>query len=331
MNKAREIILRLVAEGKISVEEAEEILEAVEGPSRGPFADFFSGKRTEPGPRARVRTNRQGRGKQQDYQYSYKFNFPWDQPDWQWPWEQQGWQWPWDRQGWQWPWEKPSGKEATSIFEVPEEAQLKIRNGGGDLTIRSTDEASLRLTGSRAASKVAIEDKAVLVSSAGVDLIIEVPAKVVSMEAAQSGGDMSVENLNADLVARVAGGDMSISRATGKIQASVEGGDISLAGIESTEVEARTDGGDISLNMLSAVKEGSVSLSSDGGDISLVLPPDSQCQISASAPNGDISHTLPPESAEIVDETDTYLNAKLNGGGGDFVLSAKTGDIAIKV
>lgn len=330
MNKARETILRLVAEGKISVEEAEELLAAIEGGPSGPFTDFFgSGKRT--GERVRARPRRPGKDKQHDYEGAFKFNFPWDQPDWQWPWDRSDWQWPWEQSDWQWPWEQPGGTEATSVFEVPEEAQLKIRNSGGDLSVRATDETSLRLTGLRAASAVATEDKVVRISSAGADLAIEVPAKAVSMEIAQNGGDMSVEKLGADLVARVTGGDMSISRATAKIQASVEGGDASLSDIQCTEVEVRTTAGDISLNMLPTVEGGSVSLSADSGDILLVLPPDSQCQISANAPDGDISHTLPPESAEIIDEIDTSLSAKLNGGGADFVLSAKTGDITIKV
>jgi len=326
MNKARETILRLVSEGKISVEEAEEILDAIEGASGSPFGSFFGGKRAEAGPRARTRATTPGKGRQ----YEYKFNFPWDQPGWQWPWDRHDWQWPWEQSDWRWPWEGPGGGESTSMFEVPEEAQLKIRNAGGDLTIRGTDEASLRLIAPRATSKVTTDDNVVHISSAGADLTMEVPARVVSMEVAQSGGDMIGQELKTDLVAKVVGGDMSISRANGKLQASVEGGDISLADIESTEVEVRTDAGDISLNMLPAVKEGSVSLSSDSGDISLVLPPDSQCQISASAPNGEISHTLPPESVEIIDETDTYLNAELNGGGAEFVLSAKMGDITIK-
>jgi hypothetical protein len=128
MNKARETILRLVAEGKISVEEAEEILNAIEEASGSPFTNFFGGKRTEAGPRARARARKPGKDKQYEYRYDYKFNFPWDQPDWQWPWDRQGWQWPWDQPDWQWPWEKSGATKSTSMFEVPEEAQLKIGN-----------------------------------------------------------------------------------------------------------------------------------------------------------------------------------------------------------
>jgi hypothetical protein len=215
---------------------------------------------------------------------------------------------------------------------VPEEAQLKIRSNGGDLVIRGTAEPSLiKFIGLHAASKVATEDKVIHISSTGTDLVIEAPDRVVSVEVAQTGGDMTVEKLKADLVARIAGGDMSISGATGKIQASVDSGDASIVDIKSIETDVRTNPGDISLKMLPPVKEGCVSLSTDNGDISLVLPPDSQCQISANSAHGDINHSFPPESAEITDETDTYLNAKLNGGGAEFVLSAKIGDIAIGI
>jgi hypothetical protein len=216
------------------------------------------------------------------------------------------------------------------MFEVPEEAQLKIGNNDGDLTVRGTDQTSLRLIGSRAASKVTVDGKTVYISSADAALEIEVPAKVVSMELAQSDGNVSIEELNADLVARVNDGNISISRVTGKIEASVEDGNASLMDIKSDEIGVRAQDGSISLSMLPTVEEGSVSLSTDKGPISLSLPPDSRCEVSANAPGGNISHTLPPESTEIMDETDTYLSAKLNGGGAEFVLSAKMGDIIIK-
>lgn len=326
MNKARETILRLVAEGKITVEEADELLNAIEETSGRP--GFFAGKRVNP--QAREHGRQPGEHRERGFMEDFKFNFPWDQPNWQWPWDRDGWQWPWEHPDWQWPWDRPGVRKPSSVYEVPEEAQLMIRNDGGDLVIQGSDETSLKVTGSSPARNVRTEGKTIYISSAGDDLAIEVPAKTVSMEIAQNGGDLRVDNLKADMTIRVTGGDISVSRANSKIQISVEGGDVHLTDITSTEMEVRTNAGDISMSMLPTVEEGSFSLGVDSGDISLILPPDSRCQISASTLDGEVSHSLPQGSVEIIDEADNYLDAKLRGGGAEFTLATKTGDINIK-
>lgn len=360
MNKPREIILRLVADGKITVEEADELLDAIERGKEDLFSDFFGkeqarragqeaakarakmyydahspgaeGRARQEAARARARARVSRPRRRSTGERGPQFNFPWQETDWQWPWNNPDWQWPWESPDWKWPWDKPEGPGPKSTLEVPEEAQLKIRADGGDLRIRSTDGDLLRFANPRATNLIGTEDKVIYISSQGNDLGIEVPAKVISMEIALKGGDLKVQDLKSELVANVAGGDMDVSRATGNIQASVDGGeDIRLADIESKEVEARTDSGDIYLNILQAAEEGSIVLSSESGDISLSMTSDSRCQISASAPGGEVSHNLPPESVESVDEAEKNLSAKLNDGGADIILSTETGDISIKV
>lgn len=303
-NKGREIILRLLADGKISVEEADELLDAVEG-AGDTFRKYFVRKddaaRTKG---AKARAKRAGK----NFQFGQGFNFDFD-----FPWEREGWQWPWEQEGWQWPWEQQGRAKPAPEFEVSEGTQLKVILDGGDISIRGTDELSLlRFSDPLGASGVEMDGEAVNITLKGCDLGIEVPANVVSME-------ISLRD-----------GDVIISEVAGAIQASVTGGDINLKSIGSAELEMQTDSGDISLDMPSKVAEGSVNLSSDSGSISLLLSSDSQCQILANSPGGQMNHALPPESAEIIDETDDHLNVKLNGGGADFVLSTRTGDVNIK-
>ena len=342
MSKASEVVLRLVAEGKITVEEAEELLDAIEGGAKEPFDGFFRGagsgkarerheeargrarQARERAAEAKERAKRAARSRRGGYGGGFEFNFPWDDPDWQWPWEQEGWQWPWEQGGWQW----GGAEESKSAVEVPAGAQLRINVTGGDLAIKGNGEtASLNIFAPEASSQVSTENGAIHISSAGGDVMIEVPENVASMEIAHSGGDATIAELETDIIAKVSGGDMVISEFTGKLQASVEGGDATLRQINSTSVEVRTEGGDTDLSMLSPVEEGSILLSSSD-DISLQLPSESQCEISAAA-GGDIEHSLPPEALEIIEESDNYLNAKLNGGGAEITLSANTGDVSI--
>ena len=349
MSKAREIVLRLVADGKISVEEAEELLDAIEDGAEEPFAGFLRdqgarrgranserGKAQQAQTKARQRAAearekakaQPGRTGHSGYKrdFDFKFNFPWDQPDWQWPWEQEGWQWLWEQGSWQ----GERTQEHVSELEVPKAAQLKINVNGGDLTIQGNgQEASMRFVAPNAASQITTQDGVILVSSAGDDVVVEVPENVASIEIAQNGGDLVVGKLEAGVTAKVAGGDMVISEVTGEILASVEGGDARLTGIRSTAVEVQANGGDTHLSMPSPVNEGSVILSSSD-DISLELPSDSQCEISAAA-GGDIEHSLPADATEIIEERDNYLSAKVNGGGAEITLSANSGDIKIGI
>jgi len=355
MNKARQTILRLVAEGKITIEEADELLDAFESSTDKKFmGDFLKDKMKSAGEelreqakQAREQAKQAGNHARHAWEQArrrwheehksknpgepFEFNFPWDQPDWQWPWDRQDWQWPWEQSDWQWPWEKPGQEKAASVFEVPEESVLNVKNDGGDLVIVGTDDKSLRITGQNLNRRIQKMDKVINISSSGSDFTIEVPAIVSCIEISQNGGDLRVDNSRSDLALKIVGGDLSVSGATGKIQSSSEGGDIFLTDIKSSEIEVQSNGGDVSLNMLPSVENGSVILNSNGGDISIILPPGSKCQITANAVDGEISHTLKSsESVEIIEETENYLNAKLNGGGAELIIATKGGDINIK-
>ena len=331
MSKAREIVLKLVADGKISVEEAEELLDAIEDGAEEPFAGFLRdqgarrgranserGKAQQAQTKARQRAAearekakaQPGRTGHSGYKrdFDFKFNFPWDQADWHWPWEQEGWQWPWEQESWQ----GERTHEHVSELEAPKAAQLKINVNGGDLTLQGNgQEASMRFVAPNAATQITNQDGVIIVSSAGDDVVVEVPENVASIEIVQNGGDLVIFEV------------------TGEIQASVEGGDARLTGIRSTAVEVQANGGDTHLSMPSPVNEGSVILSSSD-DISLELPADSQCEISAAA-GGDIEHSLPADATEIIEERDNYLSAKMNGGGAEITLSANSGDIKIGI
>lgn len=366
MSKAREIVLRLVAEGKITVEEAEELLDGINGGAEGPFAESFSSEKGEPGARMRAgyeraqaraeekraraeqrreearararearerakeKSRQKARAKRRGYGGGFEFNFPWDQEGWQWPWEQEDWRWPWEQEDWQWgKTSTEEADEAVSSLEVPEEARLVLNITGGDLAIRgSGQETTLNIVAPEARKQVSMEDGVINISSAGEDFAIEVPENVKSMEISHSGGDAEITKLQADMIAKVGGGDMVVSEFTGNIQASVEGGDAALVHINSTSVEVRTEGGDTDLSMDSPIEEGSIILSSND-DISLALISDSRCEISAAA-GGDVAHSLPPEALEIIEENEKYLEAKLNGGGAEITLSSSSGDISIR-
>lgn len=355
MSKAREIVLRLVSEGKITVEEAEELLDAVEGGEEKASVGMFM-----PGPNPRQRANfererveqervrnrdraaaaqERAQGKRAKAQAKaqakqarssghaggFEFNFPWDQPDWEWPWEQEDWQWPWEQEDWQW----GQASSPAAEMEVPENAQLKIKVDGGDLSVTGNpDSTSLRVVVPDANNKITAEDGVITVSSEGEDVMVEVPDRVASIEISGNGGDAVIGKLEADLVLQIAGGDMILSDFSGKLQASVEGGDASFNNIKSTSVEVRTNGGDTSLSMVSPVEEGSIILSGSD-DIALMLPKDAKCDVSATAGDGEVGYNNLPEGTQLIEEEEHFLKVSIDGGGADVTLSSNSGDISV--
>jgi len=114
----------------------------------------------------------------------------------------------------------------------------------------------------------------------------------------------------------------------GKIFASLHDGNIVLNDIHSKEVAVKAEDGSISLNMAPPVNEGSFNLKVDDGRLMLTLPSDCACQITANVGDGAIRHEL--TEAEILDENEGFLSAKLNDGGAEFILSAEDGEIIIR-
>lgn len=76
MSEERLKILKMLAEGKITPDEAEQLLDALN-----------AGAEEE---------------KPQEEPKRGEWKLPWDEPGWQWPWEKEGWKWPWEGQDLPW-------------------------------------------------------------------------------------------------------------------------------------------------------------------------------------------------------------------------------------
>ncbi|MBD3184626.1 DUF4097 family beta strand repeat protein [Candidatus Poribacteria bacterium] len=330
-NKARQTILTMVRSNKIEVDDADELLDVIERPKDDVLGKFFStrDKSTE-NCEVRVKKHR-GSGHTKINQAKNERPSGVDF-DFNFPWDDPDWQWPWEKSDWQWPWEKEaSQKNRISQVDVTDESRLIVRNSGGDLVVGKTEGQSLRIVNPNAASKMVQENNVIQISSVGSDLILEVPENIISMEISQNGGDLAVQAVNSDIAISLHGGDLTVPETKGKIQCSVDGGDISLSNLVSDQVDIRTSDGDIVAVMLSEVKDAAVNLVSEAGDVSLVLPSDSKCKVKATSIHGEVSHDISTENIEIGEENENYLEAVINDGGAEIVIMSNSGDVGIRI
>jgi hypothetical protein len=331
MNKARETILKLLSEGKITIEEAEELLDAISGESVRPAKDLIAKEELES--YLDAHTPHRHRPDQnlgdKSSGFNFDFHFPWDDPDWKWPWDQEGWQWPWEGMFSE---SQSQDEPPESTFLVEENSSLVIKSGDGNISIRRGDSEEfvvINSTEDETHCEFSDDHKAVYVSADDANLSIQIPPRIVSIQISKGDGNVAIEDITSDIAMKLADGSIAISGVNGKIHIALDDGTIALSDVVSDEIALMMQDGTISINLNQPVSEGSFNVKLEDGRISLVLPSDSQCKITANVEDGTIQHNL--QNASVISNDDgSYLNATLNGGGADFVLSLEDGSIVIR-
>ena len=326
MSEERMSILRMLSEGKITVEEADQLLEALE-----PEAE----KTSEPPQGEQAKVSDEDR-KRSGWNWSWEKDeggWPWEREGFQWPWEKEGW--PWEKEGFQWPWEKghPHGGSSVASAEVPENTTLIIHCGGGSATVRPTAGPSVQVRGRGGMPTVGlkVEGDTARISSGGQSIEVEVPANVVALQTSIGGGRLSIQGLRVSVEAQTAGGGVHLEGVTGKIRASAQGGSVELVDITSTEVEARARGGSVFMTT-GVIKEGRFILESMGGSVRLGLSEDSAFEVHAKARGGHVVCDFPPlkQPMETPEPGKEQFDGTFNGGGAYIELLAEGGQVTIE-
>jgi DUF4097 and DUF4098 domain-containing protein YvlB len=118
-------------------------------------------------------------------------------------------------------------------------------------------------------------------------------------------GDIQLEDLGTDLEIHSASGDISLDECRGKVQVRTASGDIS---VNLTEVEG-------------------IQIESASGDISLELPSHIEATISAKTASGEISCEL---DGQEYSDSEHSLETQVNGGGVEIRLRTASGDISLE-
>lgn len=340
MNKAREIILRLLSEGKITIEEAEELLDAMPNEKIG-RTRFAKTPKDEDIPIME---------KERKHSFKFDFRFPWDDPNWKWPWEEEGWQWPWESS-------KEENKGNESSFYVEENSSLSIKCDDGNISIIGSDDEFVHINSDEEEIKSVLTDnnKTCYINLGDANAEIVIPNRVSFLQVSKNDGDISISDLQSSIELKSDDGNITITRVNGNINVSMNDGNLMIRDVDSESVVLKCDDvnilidnitakdfnlrmndGMFSMDMTKAITEGYFNIVVEDGRISLSLPADSKFRVVASVEDGIIRHNIDErfESAEVHHtENDDWssLTATLNGGGAEFSLLLNAGEIDIQV
>lgn len=203
--------------------------------------------------------------------------------------------------------------------EISEGAMVILTVGGGDAVVQGTDKTVLSVQGDAQQCQVSENDDQVKVSAGGTDVRVSLPRSVGSLRASVGGGDFSMEGLPVPLEVTLGGGDLSVRDAR-SVKAEIEGGDAHFSGITGN-AEVQSVGGDIEVKM-SKIAQGAIRLTAEEGRINLWVDPESAFDLTMEPVGQDLDvHTDLP--LEIVERSEQSLKARLNGGGAQIALSAE--------
>lgn len=311
-NDERLAILRMVEEGKITVDEAVQLLDALRAAQR----------RAEQSQEDRPRDRERGRP---DWQPKFEtvFNKVFDKV-----FEVQSKFGGLDRM-----FEDLFQSREDQTVDIPEGSEVAITCHAGSLTVRGTDSGQMRVGSDHRAFgplaprvQVDRETKRVDITATAHSLTVEVPWQAVAVQARVTGGNMTVSDLSASLTVKVAGGSLDVRDVTGALTAAVIGGPAELTGIQSSDLNVEAKGGSVSVT-LGTLTAGTVALKTVGGNIALRLSAASAFEIDAEAKPGALRTNLP-----IAVQTGTIaerIRGVYNGGGATVQLSARAGNIDV--
>lgn len=230
--------------------------------------------------------------------------------------------------------EESMGEATQQAYSLPEGSSLDIRCFGGNLVIRGIAGDQIRFPrGSewspdalRPRISIDVEKKSVEIRISGCSEEIEVPWRVINLIASVVGGNVTVTDIAADSRLSVNGGNLTVDRLTGALQASANGGNVLCSHIESNQVSLNVIGGN-TLLQLGALIDGVVALNAKGGNVQLRLPQNASFRIEAWARMGGIRTDVPGTRQDGV--TESVFQAIYGDGGAAVTINSVSGEIEI--
>lgn len=226
------------------------------------------------------------------------------------------------------------GEATLQEYTPPDGSSLDIRCVGGNLVIRGIDGDQIRFPrGSewdqdtlRPRIAIDAENKRVEVRVSGRSEEIEVPWSVINLIVNVVGGNSSVSDIAADCQFSVNGGNISIDRLTGALQVNANGGSITCSQIASNQISLKVNGGNTVLQ-LNPITEGTVNLKAKGGNVQLRLSRESSFRVEASSKFGSVDTEIPGTRSSTL--TESIFHAVHGDGAADITIKAVAGNIGI--
>ncbi|MEO8357871.1 MAG: DUF4097 family beta strand repeat-containing protein [Chloroflexota bacterium] len=143
-------------------------------------------------------------------------------------------------------------------------------------------------------------------------------------------GDIHLEKVKAESYdTQTDSGSITIDGAQAKVKAHTGFGNITIRNAENAVLDLNTKSGAIDFE--GSIGEGANSVHSDFGGIKLSIPADSALNVDFGTDFGSIRSDIPITVILSGNVDQSHQNGSINGGGSDFKVSTKSGDITVKV
>jgi len=146
------------------------------------------------------------------------------------------------------------------------------------------------------------------------------------IEGKTSGGSITLGNVDGEVDVHTSGGSIRISRAKGSVIAKTSGGSISVDEVFG-DIQARTSGGSITARLREQPKA-DCRLTTSGGSVNVYLNEDTNARIDAKTSGGRVRTSLPITVSGTIGKRS--LKGTLNEGGPELYLRTSGGSINIK-
>ncbi len=182
------------------------------------------------------------------------------------------------------------GTDQDQEFQIAPGTDLKIHHGGGNLLLHTVDEDKLVLSGARRGCSMDAAKNRVVINSGGSNLAVGIPRNVETLDVSAGGGNVSVRGLPLQhLHAKSAGGNLTLEGIhASQLKLSSMGGHLTLKQIKTIALEARSIGGNIHVEM-QPEEDSAIDLHSVGGHVELKLPENSSFKVKADTLGGRFS------------------------------------------
>lgn len=181
------------------------------------------------------------------------------------------------------------------FIEVKEGTEIEVDNTAGKLTVKGCDEDRMRVKSTGFKTRhIQVDEEAneIHIDALGQSMTLDIPRQAAVLKLNTTGGKLSVEDIQANCDIQITGGWMQGHGLQGNHQIGVTGGTATLDAITSSDLIAKLQGGSLKLQM-DKVSEGQIDIQIHGGHGILLLPADADCTIDITAERSYIISNIP--------------------------------------
>ena len=218
-----------------------------------------------------------------------------------------------------------TGKDEESAARRAKEVEIKHQITDGVLTIRDSG-LDQQITGPYSVDYHLTVPRSVRLQVRVADGDLSVKSIDGGTDVKTFSGDIDCKDCSHGVAVNTKSGDIKFDGCGGPIEARTLSGDIDLDEIESNNLTCNSLSGDIRVDIISEVTE-KIEARTLSGDVSVALPSSSKVSIKADTLSGDINCSLPVKEVE---KKGHRYSAVLNDPEGMMILSTKSGDIDIE-